>query len=57
MEDYIKKHQKKMMMRATMRENNSQNHLLKHLEKLKNRMDFFQGQSAGEALTLTDFHN
>ena len=57
MEEYIKKQQKKMMMRATMRENNAQTHLLKHLEKLKNRMDLFQGQSAGEALTLTDFHN
>jgi hypothetical protein len=57
MEDYIKKQQKKMLMRATMRENTAQTHLLKHLEKLKNRMDLFQGQSAGEALTLTDFHN
>ena len=57
MEDYIKKQEKKMMMRATMRENNAQYHQMKHLEKLKSRMDMFQGHNAGEVLTLTDFHN
>jgi len=57
MEDYIKKQEKKMMMRATMRENNAQYHQMKHLEKLKSRMDIFQGHNAGEVLTLTDFHN
>jgi hypothetical protein len=41
MEDFIKKQQKKMMIRATLRENNAQTHLLKNLEKLKTRMDLF----------------
>ncbi len=56
MKEYIKKQQKKMQMRTTMRENNAQTQLLKNLEKLKSRLDIYQGQSAGEALTLTDFH-
>lgn len=41
MQEYIKKQQKKMEMRATMRENNAQTQLLKNLDKLKSRMDLY----------------
>ncbi len=32
-----------MQMRTTMRENNAQTQLLKNLEKLKSRLDIYQG--------------
>lgn len=56
MQEYIRFQEKKMQMRATMRENNTQTQILRNLEKLKGRMDLYQGQSAVEALTLNDFH-